>query len=254
MAAIDYRRALWTPAFRVRRALADTSALLRDAPPGGFARSLAAADPVAARDPAVIANMAYMFNTAWSDVAGLMSWMAWWLAANPLWLARVRGAPDAASLAERIVRETLRLSQSEYIMRRAREPLEVAGFVIPAGWLVRVCIREIHRRADVFPDPRRFDPDRFLDPPGSSQYAPFGASRISCLGESTTLLVGRLLALELARGYDVAVARDGPAELGPFHWQPSGRFRMRLTPRDQLAVGQRAPATPSARTAAVRRR
>jgi len=136
---------------------------------------------------------------------------------------------DPGAMAERIVRETLRLSQSEYLLREAREPLEVGRFVIPRGYLVRVCIREIHRRSDVFPEATRFLPDRFLNPPGPQVYAPFGASRISCLGDGMTLMFGRLLVLELAN-YDVAVADDGPFELGSFHWQPSGRFRVRLTP------------------------
>jgi cytochrome P450 len=227
--AIDYRRALYVPTYRVRRALTGAMALLGELPPGGFLGALADQDPAAAREPAVVANLLYVFNTAWSDVAGLMSWMTQWLASQPEWLGRLRTAADPDAMAQRIVRETLRLSQSEYIVRRAREPLEFDGFVIPRGWLVRVCIRDIHRRPEVFPDPRRFDPDRFLDPPGPQAYAPFGASRISCLGESMTLMFGRLLALELARGYEIAVADDGPPELGPFHWQPSGRFRVQLT-------------------------
>lgn len=230
MQAIDYRRAMRVPPFRVRRALEEAMALLGGAPPGGFLGALAAADPAAARDPAVLVNMLYVLNTAaWSDVAGLMAWITKWLAFHPEWLTRLRAAEDPSGMAERIVRETLRLSQSEYLVRRTREPLELDGFLIPRGWLVRVCIREIHRRADVFPEPTRFLPDRFLSPPGPMAYAPFGASQISCLGEEMTLSFGRLLVTELA-AYEIAVADDGPPELGPFHWQPSGRFRVRLTP------------------------
>ncbi len=232
MGTIDYRRAFRTPPFRVRRALEEALAMLREAPPGGFLGALAAADPAAAKEPGVLVNLLYVLNTAaWSDVAGLMAWMTKWLASHPEWLGRLRAADDDGALAERIVRETLRLSQSEYIIRQARTPLELHGFVIPRGWLVRVCIRDIHRRPEVFPEPTRFLPDRFLDAPGPNAYAPFGASRISCLGESMTMLFGRLLAQELARGYDIAVAADGPAELGSFHWQPSSRFRVRLTAR-----------------------
>lgn len=232
MRRIDYRRAIRTPPFALRRALGAGVALLEAEAPGGFLGALAAADPAAARDPGVLANLLYVLNTAaWSDVAGLLSWMTSWLAHEPGWLGRLRAADAPDAMAERIVRETLRLSQSEYIIRQAREPLDLGAFVVPKGWLVRVCIRDIHRQAAVFADPTRFDPDRFLTTPGLDAYAPFGASRISCLGESVALQFGRLLALELAHGYDVAVAADGPPELGPFHWQPSGRLRVRLTPR-----------------------
>jgi hypothetical protein len=51
-----------------------------------------------------------------------------------------------------------------------------------------------------------------------------------------TLMFGRVLALELARAYDIALADDGPLELGSFHWQPSSRFRVRLTPLAQIGV------------------
>ena len=237
MQVLDYRRALRVPPFRVRRALNEAMALLAETQPRGFLGALARADPVAAREPAVVANLLYVFNTSWPDIAGLMSWITKWLASHPEWLARLRTADDPVAMAERIVRETLRLSQSEYLVRRAREPLEVGGFVIPRGWLVRVCVREIHRRADVFSEATRFLPDRFLIPPGPQAYAPFGASHISCLGENVTLMFGRLLALELARGYEIAVAGDGPLELGPFHWQPSSRFRVRLTPLAQAGEG-----------------
>lgn len=156
--------------------------------------------------------------------------MTKWLAAHPEWLGRLRASPEPAALAERIVRETLRLSQSEYIIRQATAPLSLDGFTIPRGWLVRVCIRDIHRRPESFAEPTQFRPDRVLDPPGPNLYAPFGASRISCLGEGVTLLFGRLLALELARGYDIVLAQDAPPELGAFHWQPGQAFRVRLVP------------------------
>ena len=73
-------------------------------------------------------------------------------------------APGELSLAARIIAETLRLEQSEYIVRVARRPLSVGGFRIPAGWLLRLCVRESHRDPTAFTDPDRFDPDRFPGP------------------------------------------------------------------------------------------
>jgi cytochrome P450 len=183
-------------------------------------------------------NLIYMFNSgAVSDTASLMSWITWWVAAHPEWLRRLResDAPDA--MAERIVRETLRLSQSEYLVRRTTAPITVGGFAVPAGWLVRVCVREIHRRDDAFPDAGLFRPDRFLNPPDASRYAPFGASRVGCLGEGMTLMFGRALLLSMADRYEIRVIADGPPDLGPFHWRPSERFRIGLDNRQQPAPG-----------------
>ena len=228
---LDYRRALWNTPGMVRRAVASAQQTVLSCPPAGFLGAAVAAGADISRDPGLLVNLLYVLNTASGDVAGLLSWILKRLADNPEWLARLRTAPDPDALAERVVRETLRISQSEYIARSADADIEIGGYVIPRGYLVRVCIREIHRSAAAFPDPMRFDPDRFLESPSPARYAPLGASRILCLGEGITMSLGRLFALELARGYDLEVLADGPEELGPFHWQPSGRFRVRLTPR-----------------------
>jgi cytochrome P450 len=232
MRTIDYRRAWRNPASSVRRAVTAASSLILAEPAAGFLGKVAAAQLGVAVKPEVLVNLLYVFNTASADVAGLMGWILKRLADNPDWLERTRATHDPSAAAERIVRETLRLSQSEYLARYATADLDIGDYVIPKGYLVRVCIREIHRRADVFPDPMRFDPDRFLPPgPGAGAYAPLGASRISCHGEGISIAFGRLLALELARAYTIKVLADGPDEMGPFHWQPNDRWRVRLTPR-----------------------
>ncbi|MGB6708489.1 MAG: hypothetical protein WBE94_25640, partial [Pseudolabrys sp.] len=83
-----------------------------------------------------------------------------------------------------------------------------------------------------------FDPDRFLGEraPASSEYSPLGMSRIACLGEQLTLTIGRILLTTLANHFDLTPTADGPREYGGFHWQPSSRFRFRLTPRPGVAT------------------
>lgn len=232
VARLEPKRAFWMPPFRTRRTVARALEQLDAQPRGGFLAALAAVDEDAARDPAVLVNMLYILNmAAWADVSGLLTWLTKWLAEYPEWLERLRDAPEPDALAEGVVRETLRLSQSEYLVRQTREAVEFENLRVPKGWLVRVCIRDIHRRSEIFPEPEAFRPQRFATPPGPGAYAAFGASRIACSGEHMAMLYGRALVLELARGYDVAKAADGPVELGPFHWQPSQRFRVRLAPR-----------------------
>jgi hypothetical protein len=104
----------------------------------------------------------------------------------------------------------------------------------PAGWLVRVCTQESHRNPEVFADPDRYDPDRFLDPSwNAAEYAPFGIDGHSCIGEALTRRFTSVLLVRIARSYDVVVTNDGPLEMGEFqHWTPSDDFRIRLVSRE----------------------
>jgi cytochrome P450 len=74
------------------------------------------------------------------------------------------------------------------IGRRLCEPTTVAGFDLPAGVIVAPCLYLIHRRADVWSDPLRFDPERFLRArPTPWEFLPFGGGTRRCLGMSFAL-------------------------------------------------------------------
>ena len=203
--------------------------------PTSVAQALASdpADPL--DDPGLVRNLIYLGLGPRNDLAGLLTWITWYLASSPEWLASVRGVPLGSDLPDRIVSETLRLDQSEYLFRFPERDLQVAGYRVPAEWAVRVCIREIHRDPVHFPDPTRFDPDRFLGTgPGRDAYAPLGVDHHSCLGEPLARAVGACFVRVLAHGYDVEVLDDGHRILSRNgHWAPSERFRIRLVPRGE---------------------
>ena len=127
--------------------------------------------------------------------------------------------------------ETLRLEQSEYLMRKALHDLHFEGFLIPKGWLVRIGVRESHRDGAIYDDPHVFNPDRFLaNLYGIRQYSPFGLQQKSCVGKSLTLVMAERFVLALAREYRCMVVKDGPRELGAFHWRPSAKLRVQFLP------------------------
>ena len=79
--------------------------------------------------------------------------------------------------------ETLRLEQSEFLYRRVVKPLEIDGYRIPPGWLLRILVHESHRDPTVYPEPDRFNPDRFLARTfDKTEYSPFGADAHGCNG------------------------------------------------------------------------
>jgi cytochrome P450 len=202
--------------------------------PASFLAALLRAHPGALGDATVMMNLVFLLRTSATDVTGLLHWLVKMLAENPAWVDRVRDGREH-DLAQRIVMETLRLEQSELIYRTVLEPLEVNGMVVPAGWTLRVCIRESHRDPTVFESPERFDPDRFLRRYNRHEYSPLGALGRSCLGVATIYALAPMFVDQLAKGYDLTVVSDGPPEF-EVAWRPSSMFRIDLAPRTQTGA------------------
>ncbi|HWH45972.1 MAG TPA: cytochrome P450 [Thermoleophilaceae bacterium] len=122
--------------------------------------------------------------------ATALAWAFELLLRNPPALARLRaslGDGDDAYL-DAVIKETLRLRPViAGIGRTVREePFEVAGHVIPPGTDINPSIAGIHRRGDLFPEPRAFRPERHLGPdaPDTYTWLPFGGGTRRCIGAS----------------------------------------------------------------------
>jgi cytochrome P450 len=89
---------------------------------------------------------------------------------------------------EAVVKETLRLrTVVPGVGRVVRgEPFELGEYVIPPGTEINPSITAIHRRADCYPDPTEFRPERFIGDgaPDTYTWLPFGGSTRRCLGAS----------------------------------------------------------------------
>ena len=202
-------------------------------------------DPNTAEDDTVLLNLVYVVQVARVDMTGLLMWILKKMSDNREIVDELRDISSkqseasqsaASELAAAIVKETLRLDQSEYLYRKVQDEIRFRGFVIPQGWLVRICIREGHRDPALFPDPERFDPHRFLENEFTVKaYSPLGLLGHSCLGAMLVDRVGRTFAGVLATEFDWSVISDGPREFGAAHWTTSARFRIGLQRRQALS-------------------
>ena len=85
--------------------------------------------------------------------------------------------------------------------------MEIGGRSLPAGVIVTPCIYLMHRRADVYPEPLRFRPERFLEGQGGTYtWIPFGGGVRRCLGASFAQLEMRIVLQTLLRRLDLRVA------------------------------------------------
>ena len=109
------------------------------------------------------------------------------------------------------VKETLRwdpvISQISRVVSR---PIHVSGYDLPIGVVLHPSIDLVHRNPDVWPEPERFMPERFLARrPGPYDFMPFGGGIRRCIGMSFALyeiktILARILSrcdLHLAQGY-----------------------------------------------------
>jgi cytochrome P450 len=126
---------------------------------------------------------------------------------------RLPGADDLPQLAyaERVLAESMRLYPPAYgLGRRVLKDYEVAGYVLPAGSFVGLYPYVTHRDPRWYPDPLRFDPDRFLPEAKAARpkhaYFPFGGGARSCIGEPFAWMEGVLLMATLAQHWRFALA------------------------------------------------
>jgi len=117
-----------------------------------------------------------------------LSWAFERLVRQPEMLERLRDDDPSAddAYADAVVKETLRLRPVlAFVLRKLMQPMTLGGFPLPAGTWVAPCAYLIHRREDVYPEPHRFRPERFLErSAGTYTWMPFGGGIRRCLGAS----------------------------------------------------------------------
>ncbi len=102
------------------------------------------------------------------------------------------GALTDMQYTQQVLEETLRLYPPVWLFtRRSRANDKLDGFDMPNDTDIYLSPFILHRTAEFWPDPERFDPDRFADgrlPKNERPYFPFSLGPRRCLGEYFSFL------------------------------------------------------------------
>jgi cytochrome P450 len=110
-------------------------------------------------------------------------------------------------------KETLRLySVVPVVTRVAVEDDELGGTRVPAGTTVIMSLQGVHHRADLWPEPLKYDPARFVkadenDEMRDFKFLPFIQGPRNCLGQYLALLEARVVLGTLVRRYAFAPSK-----------------------------------------------
>jgi cytochrome P450 family 110 len=173
-----------------------------------------------------ISDHIFTMLVAGADPTALaLSWALYWIHEAPEVLSRLRQelddlGPDAGP--ERIARlpylaavceETLRMYPVVITPtgRKLLAAADIQGRSYPPGVTLVPCTYLVHRRSEIYPEPARFRPERFLERQyASHEYFPFGGGARTCVGASLAPLEMKLVLSEIVTSCDLAPAHSGP--------------------------------------------
>ncbi|MBF6132512.1 cytochrome P450 [Nocardia otitidiscaviarum] len=228
---LSYRRAH----ARLRRTVDDIIAERRRAPAdhGDLLSALMAARDVehdggGMSDEEITDTIIAFFLAGTETTATTLAWALYLLARNPDVERRLHAEVDAVltdrtarypdlprlPLTERVITEALRIYSPAWLsMRVVTGPTSLGGYTLPVGTTVAYSPYLIHHRADVFPEPEIFDPDRW-DPdaahPPPEYFIPFGGGARKCIGDRFGMIEATLALAAIASRWRLrlSTARD----------------------------------------------
>jgi cytochrome P450 len=154
-----------------------------------------------------------------------ITWALYWIQSSPevketlaRELTTCRDAADPLEVAElpylsAVCQEVLRMYPvvTTPTGRKLTTRVEIGGWQFEPGVTLLPCTYLVHHRADLYPEPDRFRPERFLDRQfGPHQYFPFGGGNRTCIGATLAPLEIKLALATILRRLDLELANPGP--------------------------------------------
>jgi cytochrome P450 len=192
-----------------------------------------------------------IFLAGYETVANALVWTWYLLAQNPecerclheevdgVLLGRLPAVEDVPRLryTEMVIAESMRLYPPAWAMGRyARDDFHLGEYFLPAKTTVLISQFITHRDPRYFPDPLRFNPNRFTPEAKSRRakftYFPFGAGFRQCIGESFAWMESVLLLATLAQKWKLTLVPGHSVEPQPLiTLRPKYGMRMQVEER-----------------------
>lgn len=192
-----------------------------------------------------------LFLAGHETTANALTFLLYVLASNPDVEARVleeyesafgEGVPTPEDLEKleytpRVIKEVLRLYPPAWVLERESVGEDVvAGFTIPKGAWIFLCTYALHRTPEFWPEPDRFDPDRFLPEAERARpryaWVPFGGGPRQCIGLAFAMMEMQIALPVLLRSFRMRLPTDAPLALMPqITLRPRGTVPMHIQPR-----------------------
>jgi cytochrome P450 len=175
-----------------------------------------------------------IFLAGHETTANALTWTWYLVSRNPAVEAKLHAEVDrvigdrppryedlpALPYTRMVLSESMRLYPPAWaIGRRALEPFEARGYTIPKRAVILMSQYIVHRLGEYFPDPERFEPDRWTPDAQASRpkfsYFPFGGGARVCIGEQFAWMEGVLLIAALSRKWRMRLEPGHPVEVQP---------------------------------------
>lgn len=107
---------------------------------------------------------------------------------------------------EMVIKESLRLYPAgPFFARHLAEDVTTNGYLLPKGTVVWLCILSLHLNEEVFPEPMRFDPERFSPAQARGRhpyaYLPFSGGPRGCLGQKFAMMEEKIILANVVRKF-----------------------------------------------------
>ncbi|MGZ4958385.1 MAG: cytochrome P450 [Methylomonas sp.] len=189
-----------------------------------------------------------IFAAGHETTSNLLSWTLYLLAKNPDVLCKLREELEAMpkdkipkssdlqglSYIRAVLNESMRIRPPVGIMiRKLSQDTKVDGYAINAGSLAIFSIYNIHHHPEFWPEPERFDPDRFLTNENRRfSYMPFGTGERVCIGNHFAMLESQLLLSMIVQCYDIELLSEDDAVIDmAVSLRPKGGLPVRIRRR-----------------------